>query len=136
VNLPKTVAGAALLVLAAFWGFLLIDALPAVGYLMVLTAPFVVLLAIGSYAIFDGLGGFSARLRDGSKIGKGLGALDLAILEMTAQRKSRDAIAEATGVSATVIAEKVEGLMESGYVVQGSLSEKGFEALKAQIQAE
>jgi hypothetical protein len=134
VNLPKSVAGVAILVLAAFWGFLLIDLIPAIGYLMVLTVPFVVLFAMGAYVVFDGLGGFSVRPKAGSRTGRNLGALDLAILELMAQRKSSDAIAETTGVSSSVVADKVQRLTEAGYLAQGSLSEKGFEALRAQVR--
>ncbi len=130
MNAPKTLAGAAVLVLALFWAFYLFEILSVIGYIIDLAAPFAVLLAIGAYMVLDGIGALSVKPRGARMAAKGLGALDLAMLQMTAQRKSQQEIATATGVSSSVIGEKLEALRASGYIAGDSLSEKGFEALR------
>lgn len=130
MNAPKTLAGAAVLVLAAFWAFLLFDWLSVIGYIIDLAAPFAVLLAIGAYMVLDGVGALSVKPKSARTGGQKLGPLDMTVLQMTAQRKSQQEIASATGVSLSVIGEKIEALKEEGYIVENSLSEKGFEALR------
>ncbi|MDV3293945.1 MAG: hypothetical protein LYZ70_06710 [Nitrososphaerales archaeon] len=130
MNAPKTLAGAAVLVLAAFWAFLLFDLLSVIGYIIDLAAPFAVLLAIGAYMVLDGVGALSVKPRSARTGGQKLGALDLTVLQMTAQRKSQQDISSATGVSPSVIGEKLESLKEQGYLEENSLSEKGFDALR------
>lgn len=131
MNAPKALAGAAVLVLAAFWAFLLFDLLSVIGYVIVLAAPFAVLLAIGAYMVLDAIGALSVKPRGGGGRAVGrLGALDQTILQLTAQRKSQQEIASATGVSLAVIGEKVVWLTQEGYLSESALSEKGFEALR------
>jgi hypothetical protein len=131
VNAPKAVAGVAVLVLAAFWGFLLFDMLSVIGFIIVVAAPFAVFLAIGSYMVLDGVGAMSVRPHAGAtRTGKTLGVLDVTVLQMTSQKKSQEDIAAATGVSPSVISDKVESLTRAGFLLESSLTEKGFEALK------
>lgn len=121
----------AILVLAAFWGVVLILFLMAIGYIIVLVALFVTLLAIGVYGVVDGLGVGSARSKGETSKGKAsIGAFSLAVLQMTAQGKSPQEIAAATSVSPFVIGKKVERLTKLGYLYDHALSEKGFDALK------
>lgn len=130
MNAPKVVAGLAVLVLAGFWAVVLILFLTTIGYLIVLVAPFVTLLAVGFYAIIDGMGGSSARSKGGNRSRSKVGALSLTVLQMTAQGKSQQEIAAATSVSPFIIGKKVERLNKLGYLYENALSEKGFDALK------
>ena len=130
MNAPKTLAGAAVLVLALFWAFYLFEILSVIGYIIDLAAPFAVLLAMGAYMVLDGIGALSVKPRSARSGGKRLGALDMTVLQMIAQRKSQQEIAGSTGVSLSVIGEKFESLKGAGYLAENSLSEKGFEALK------
>jgi len=130
MNAPKVVAGVAVLVLATFWAVVLMTFLSTVGFIIILVAPFVTLLAVGAYGIIDGLGMGSARGRGGSGGSGRVGALSMTVLRMTAQGKSKEEIADATAVSIAVIQEKVERLTKLGYLRENALSEKGFDALR------
>ena len=131
MNVPKVVAGTAALVVALFWAILVIDLLSVYGTIVVIAAPYVVLLAVGAYAIVDGLAGQSAQPRgSASRAGRRLGALDMMILQMISQGKSQQEMAAATAVSAAVIAEKIKTLTKAGFLYENSLSEKGFEVLR------
>jgi len=130
LNVPRVLAGVAILVLAAFWAVVLIITLMTIGYVIVLVALFVTLLAIGFYGVVEGLGVGSSRSKVDAKSGGKLGAFSLAVLQMTAKGKTQDEIAAATSVSPFVIGKKIERLTKLGYIYEHALSEKGFDALK------
>jgi len=130
MNAAKVVAGVAVLVLATFWAVVLMTFLSTIGFIVILVAPFVVLLAVGVYGVIDGLGVGSARGRGASGGSGRLGALSMTVLRMIAQGKSKEEIAEATAVSVAIIQGKVERLTKLGYLHENALSEKGFDALR------
>ena len=132
MNAPRMVGGTAVLVLAAFWAIVILDSIQGVGLILVIAAPFVILLAAGAYGIISGLGSPSMQPSGSSpRAGRRLGPLGMTILQMIAQGKSQQEMATATAVSAFVIGEKVEALTKAGFLYENSLSEKGFEVLKA-----
>ncbi|MDG6901441.1 MAG: hypothetical protein JRM80_05710 [Nitrososphaerota archaeon] len=131
MNLPKVIAGTAVLVLAAFWAVLLLDLLTTIGYFVVLVSPFFVLLAVGSYGIIDGLAGGFGRSKGGSIRGGGrVDALAMTVLRMVSQGKTKQEIAAATAVSLVVIEKKMEALSRAGFLFENALSEKGYDAVR------
>lgn len=131
MNAPKVVAGLAVLVLAGFWAVVMITFLQTIGYIILIIAPFILLLAIGFYAVIDGFGVGPIAPRGGSaKSGPKIGALSVAVLKMTAEGKTPQEIAAATSVSLSEVNKKIERLTKLGFLSEQALSEKGFNALK------
>jgi len=132
LDVRAALIGIAALVVSAFWAVVLVVLVSGIGLIIILAAVFSVFLAMGIYLIMSALGGTSGRERGRGVAGarRGLSVLDMTVLQMTSQRKSRQEIAAATGVSQAVIMEKAEELSKNGYLTDDSLSEKGFVALR------
>jgi hypothetical protein len=127
---PSIVAGLALIVIAfALFSSLLLDrAILILTVLEVLIVLGVVFLAFG----FEVFGKMSAGPGRGSRRDS-LTALDRTILEMVSEKKGKDEIANATGVSTATISQKWTALATGGYVSENQLTEKGYEALHGRI---
>lgn len=133
MNKPKVVAALAAIVLAAFWALLLMatPALSGIGVLLLLVAPFFVLLSVGIYGIISGFGSSPGQPKTGASVGAGkVGVLGMTVLRLLAQGKNRDEIAASTAVSPTVIEEKLGALTSAGFLQGNALTEKGFEAVR------
>ena len=130
MDMPRLIVATAVLVAASLWAVVLLDYLQVWGVIVVLIAPFVVLLSAGVYGVMGAL--WSGPGRDGRRAepaGREVGTLALTVLRMLAQGKSKQEIVSATAVSPSVIEAKIEALTKGGLVVDNALSEKGFELL-------
>lgn len=92
-------------------------------------------IALGLIMLFDGLNFFD-RVGKSGPMGQEnlpmakLSTLDRTVLEMVSQNKTADEIARSTGVSGSVVSEKVSNLTSTGYLSNNMLTERGFEVLR------
>lgn len=137
MDMPKLITATAVLVAASLWAVLLLDYLQVWGVIVVLIAPFVVLLSAGVYGIMGALGAGPSRGGRRVEPANGeVGTLALTVLRMLAQGKSKQEIVAATSVSVAVIESKIEALTKAGYIVGNALSEKGFELMNSSKSAQ
>jgi hypothetical protein len=129
LNAPRVLISIGVLVIAVFMGVLVDLFLGTIGYIILLSAPFITLLVVGIYGLVSALTAGSQQTH-GSRA---VGALGFTVLRMIAQGKSQQDIANATSVSLIVVGAKVDALTRAGFLEDNSLTEKGFEAIKAVV---